>query len=130
MGPNILLSILFSNTFSLRFSLNVRDQVSHPYKTKGKIRLLYTLTSIFLDSSPQSEAKNEPSQRIGALISRIGGTRNGRRCRNIHRIVIHSLGACLRNVHTLKSHNCADGDRLDICTDLRQQPEANGNFVQ
>jgi hypothetical protein len=31
--PNILLSTLFSNTLNLRSSLNVRDQVSHPYKT-------------------------------------------------------------------------------------------------
>jgi len=33
LGPNILLNTLFSNTPSLRSSLNVRDQVSHPYKT-------------------------------------------------------------------------------------------------
>ena len=31
LGPNILLSTLFSNTFSLRSSLNVSDQVAHPY---------------------------------------------------------------------------------------------------
>ena len=31
LGPNILLSTIFSNTLSLRSSLNVRDQVSHPY---------------------------------------------------------------------------------------------------
>jgi hypothetical protein len=31
--PNILLSTLFSNTLNLCFSLNVRDQVSHPYRT-------------------------------------------------------------------------------------------------
>jgi hypothetical protein len=36
LGPNILLNTQFSNTFSLRFSLNVSDQVSHPYKTTGK----------------------------------------------------------------------------------------------
>jgi hypothetical protein len=36
-GPNILLSTLFSNTLSLCFSLNVRDQVSHPYKSEGKL---------------------------------------------------------------------------------------------
>ena len=30
--PNILISILFWNTLSLRFSLNVSDQVLHPYK--------------------------------------------------------------------------------------------------
>jgi hypothetical protein len=36
LGPNILLSTLFSNTLSLCSSLSVRDQVSHPYKTTGK----------------------------------------------------------------------------------------------
>jgi hypothetical protein len=35
LGPNILLSKLFSNTLSLCSSLNVKDQVSHPYKTNG-----------------------------------------------------------------------------------------------
>jgi len=33
LGANIPLSTLFSNTLSLRFSLNVSDQVSHPYET-------------------------------------------------------------------------------------------------
>ena len=37
LGPNILLNTLFSNTLSLRFSFSVSDQVSHPYKTTGKI---------------------------------------------------------------------------------------------
>ena len=36
LGPNILLSILFSNALGLRISLNVCDQVSHPYKATGK----------------------------------------------------------------------------------------------
>jgi hypothetical protein len=36
-GPNILLSILFSNILGLCSSLNVRDQVSHPYRTTGNI---------------------------------------------------------------------------------------------
>jgi hypothetical protein len=35
--PNILLNTLFSNTLSRRFSLNVRDQVSHPYRITGKM---------------------------------------------------------------------------------------------
>jgi hypothetical protein len=43
LGPNILLSALFSNTLSLCSSLSVRDQVSHPYKTTGKTTVLYTL---------------------------------------------------------------------------------------
>ena len=49
-GPNILLNTLFSNILSLRFSLNVSDQVSHPYKTTGKIIVLYILIFKFLNS--------------------------------------------------------------------------------
>jgi hypothetical protein len=39
LDPNILLNTLFSNTLSLRSSFNVSDQVSHPYKTTGKIKI-------------------------------------------------------------------------------------------
>ena len=41
LGPNILLSTLFSNNFSPRSSLNVSDQVSNTYKTAGKVIALY-----------------------------------------------------------------------------------------
>ena len=44
LSPNIPLSTLFSNTLNLRSSLNVIDQVSHSYKTTGKIMVLYILT--------------------------------------------------------------------------------------
>jgi len=37
-------------TLSLRSSLNVGDQVSHPYKKAGKITALYILIFKFLDS--------------------------------------------------------------------------------
>jgi hypothetical protein len=37
LGPNILLSTPFSNTLSVHSSLNVSDQVSHPYNTTGKL---------------------------------------------------------------------------------------------
>jgi hypothetical protein len=40
LDPNILLRTLFSNTLRLRSSLNVRDQVSHPNKTTGRIMVL------------------------------------------------------------------------------------------
>ena len=37
LGPNIFLYTLFSHNLNLRSSLNVTDQVSHPYKSTGKI---------------------------------------------------------------------------------------------
>jgi hypothetical protein len=40
LRPNILRSTLFSNTLSLRSSLNVRNQDSHPYKSTGRIIIL------------------------------------------------------------------------------------------
>ena len=49
LGPNTLLNTLFSNTLSLRSCLNVTDQVSHTYKTTGKIIILYILIFKFLD---------------------------------------------------------------------------------
>ena len=55
LGTNILLNILFSNTLSLCSSLNVSDQVSHPYKTTGKIIVLYTVIFQFLDSTPEDK---------------------------------------------------------------------------
>jgi hypothetical protein len=36
-SPNILFRTLFSYTLSLRSSLKVRGQVSHPHKTTGKL---------------------------------------------------------------------------------------------
>jgi hypothetical protein len=48
LGPDILLRSLFSNTVGLCSSLNVRDQVSHPYKTTGRITVLHVLTFTFL----------------------------------------------------------------------------------
>jgi hypothetical protein len=51
LGPKILLNTLFSNTLGLCSSLNVIDQVSHPYKTTGKIMVLYILRFKFLGST-------------------------------------------------------------------------------
>jgi hypothetical protein len=46
LGPNILLNTLFSNTLSLRSALYASDNVSHPYKTTGRIIVLYILIFI------------------------------------------------------------------------------------
>jgi hypothetical protein len=43
LSPNILHSTLFSNNPSLHSFLNVSDQVSHPYNTIGRIKILYDL---------------------------------------------------------------------------------------
>jgi hypothetical protein len=50
LDPNILLSTLFSNTLSLCPSLDIRVQVSQPYKTTSRVMVLYILTFTFLDS--------------------------------------------------------------------------------
>jgi hypothetical protein len=41
LQSKMLLSTLFSNTLSLSSSLNIRDQVSHLYRTTGKFIVLY-----------------------------------------------------------------------------------------
>jgi hypothetical protein len=54
-GPNILLNTLFSNTLSLCSSLNVRVQVSHPYRTTCKTVFLYILIFTFLRSRQEGK---------------------------------------------------------------------------
>ena len=52
LGPNILLSTLFSNIVGLFTSLNAKDQFSHPYKTTGNVRVMYILiNAIFFSVS-------------------------------------------------------------------------------
>jgi hypothetical protein len=55
LGPNILLSTLFSNAFNLCSSVNVRDQVSHPYRSTDKIIVLCILIFMFLDSGKETK---------------------------------------------------------------------------
>jgi len=51
LGPNILLITLFLNTVSLHSSLNVSNQVSHPYRTTDKITVLCIFIFTFLDNN-------------------------------------------------------------------------------
>jgi hypothetical protein len=46
---------LFSNILIICSSLNVRDQVSHPYKTTGRVMVLYILTFTFLDTRQEDK---------------------------------------------------------------------------
>ena len=47
LGPNILFNTIFSNTLIFLSTLNVSDQVSHPYKTTGKI-IVWSLVLVAL----------------------------------------------------------------------------------
>jgi hypothetical protein len=53
LGPNILLSSLFTSSINLRSFLNMWYQVSHLYKTTGKIMVLYILIFKVLDSKQE-----------------------------------------------------------------------------
>jgi hypothetical protein len=48
LGPNILLTSLLSDKLKLCFSLNMRDQISHSYKTTGTIIVLYCIQNFNL----------------------------------------------------------------------------------
>ena len=62
LGPNILLSTLFSNTLSLRSPLSVNDQVSHPYKFIVQCILIV----VFLDSN----LMNGSPRKTGCIITK------------------------------------------------------------
>jgi hypothetical protein len=49
LGSNIL-NTMFSYTLNLCSSLNLKDQVSYPYKTAGKIIVFMYFNPKFLDS--------------------------------------------------------------------------------
>jgi small basic protein len=55
-GPNIHVSSLFSNILSVCSSLDIRDQVSHPYRTAGKIIVLCIQIFKFLDSRREDKS--------------------------------------------------------------------------
>ena len=58
LDPHILLDTLFLNTLSLCSSLDVDKQVSRPYKTKGKITVLYILIFIWIEASWCAHKRN------------------------------------------------------------------------
>ena len=71
LGPNILLNTMFSNTLSFLSSRNVNDQVSHPYKTTGKITVLCILIFKFLDSNLEDKdsAPNDSKHFLTSICS-------------------------------------------------------------
>jgi hypothetical protein len=54
LGPHVLLETLFSIP-NLRSSLNVRDRVSRPHKTRCNITVFNTLIFMFLDSTQEDK---------------------------------------------------------------------------
>jgi hypothetical protein len=67
LDPNILLSTPFSNILNLCYALSVTDQVKHPYKTRGKIILVFILILKFLVRRWEDKVLN----RMVAIIPRI-----------------------------------------------------------
>jgi hypothetical protein len=59
---------LFSNTFSLCYSFDARSQVSHPYKTKGIIIVLYVLIFTLLDRREDRSSELNGSKHYSDLI--------------------------------------------------------------
>jgi hypothetical protein len=64
-GLNSPLSTLFSNTLSLCSSINVKNEVSHPYRTTGKIIVFYFLIFLYiLAAESQNLAAHYPLKSV------------------------------------------------------------------
>ena len=62
LTPNTLLSTMFSNTLSLCSSLNIRDQVSYPYRKTGKnCKLVYSNLYVFRKDSGLNSSEHYPN---------------------------------------------------------------------
>jgi len=68
LGPNILLCFLFSSNLNLYFSLSMTDQVSHPYKTTGKIIVLYTFICKLLGNGNTKVSEQNSSKNFSNII--------------------------------------------------------------
>lgn len=55
LGPNILISVLFSNTLIPSSYLHVMHQVLHPHTAIGKIKVLHILLFTILDNKQQDK---------------------------------------------------------------------------
>jgi hypothetical protein len=69
LGLDVFLRTLFSNTLSLYLSLNMTDQVSHPYKTTGKIIYLYILLFIFYRKLEEKDCTSKDKKKVRSAIN-------------------------------------------------------------
>jgi hypothetical protein len=69
--PSLVRPTPFSNTLSLRSSLNMRDQVSHPHKTTDKVTVLYIFNIIFWIANRKTEhsAPNDSKHSLTSICS-------------------------------------------------------------
>ena len=66
--PNILLNTMFSNTFNFLSSRNISNQVSHPYKTTGKI-ISWSLNFWIATWKTKDSAPNYSKHFLNSLLS-------------------------------------------------------------
>ena len=113
LDPNILFNTLFSNKLSLRSSLNVSDQLSHPYKTTGKIIVLYILNNT--NTEPFF-----PHLLPGRRITLLANSVDPHDIRGLHSCPVHRT-PCISPGETAsyKQHNLRN--RQDLSTSERRQ---------
>jgi hypothetical protein len=51
IGQNVFPNTIFSKNLSQCYSVDLKDQVSHPYKTADKISVLYILVCVLSDNT-------------------------------------------------------------------------------
>jgi hypothetical protein len=104
-------STLFSNTLSICSTLKARYQVSHPYESSGKIRVLCILILTFLESRGEDKGSelNGSKHFPNVICSQYIGEENNNQWIYKRRIIRTFVSACInidrplpRDIHGLR----------------------------
>jgi hypothetical protein len=67
----VFLLTLLSNIRSLLYSLKARNEILHPYKTRGKITYLYTSMIMLLDRGEDKKVLNRIRSAVDLVLNYI-----------------------------------------------------------